>query len=129
MPRGRPRKDGGGGTAVYEQPPTRHPEDVQDEYKRIRVERRPTERSMDCQIPRFKRLGYEIEESSSDEDFVTMKIPIKVYDERAKEREEKSAQMLRESSPSGIEGEFANTVKMVSQTPEQFFDGPDTDAD
>lgn len=125
---GRPRKDGGA-VAAYEQYPDRHPEQTEDDYKRIRVERKPTERSMDCQIPRFKRLGYEIEESSSDEEFVTMKIPMSVYDQRAKDREEKTTRMLLESASSGIDGEFANTTTMTRRTPEEFFDGPENDSE
>lgn len=114
-------------SAAYEQPPDRHPESKEDGFKRIRVERRPTERSMDVQIPRFRRLGYEIEDDTSDEDFVTMKIPQEVYDQRAKDREIQTTRMLLESSPSGIEGEFDNTAVMTRQTPEQFFSGPDTE--
>lgn len=112
---------------VFEQTPSKTKEKLKDypeeKFHRVMVERKPSERAMDVQIPRFKRMGYEEIAAESTEECVMMAIPRDVYNKRTKERQEVTTKMLMEPGPAGIEGESLNQTSMSRQSAETFFAG------
>lgn len=112
---------------LFEQAPAKTKEKKQDypveKFHRVMVERKPSERAMDVQIPKFKRMGYEEIVAESTEEFVMMTIPRDVYNQRAKDRQDKTTKMLMEPGPAGIEGESLNQTSMSRQSAETFFAG------
>lgn len=112
----------------YEQAPSFFPEVPKDGKKRIFVERQPTDKARDVQIPRFRRLGYEEDKKYSNEDAVCMVIDEKKYNDRAKAREEYTSKQLLAATHAGVAGEQADlsmTKVLDPQNPEAFFDAPE----